>query len=176
MKKILLLSALFLTIVSCSTQNVSVDYDRGFNFETNKTFSFSNEGNLGLNDLDSARLYNSIEKGMLFKGFQKSNEGNLTVQIKPEEYVSKQQNSNVGIGMGTGGYGFGGGVSVGIPIMTQKLNQNYTVSMYNEGQMVWQGILKIQMPVKASPEVRSQNIQNGVFKMLKNFPYKVKKK
>ena len=125
MKKILLLSALFLTIVSCSTQNVSVDYDRGFNFETNKTFSFSNEGNLGLNDLDSARLYNSIEKGMLFKGFQKSNEGSLTVQIKPEEYVSKQQNSNVGIGMGTGGYGFGGGVSVGIPIMTQKLNQNY---------------------------------------------------
>ena len=176
MKKIFLLGAIFATIVSCSTRNVAVDYDRDFNFEQNKTYSFIQADNLGLNDLDSARLFSSIEKGMLYRGFKQSNEANLTVQVKPEEYVSKQQNSNVGIGMGTGGYGFGGGVSVGIPIMTQKLNQNYTVSMYNEGQMVWQGILKIQMPVKASPEVRSQNIQNGVFKMLKNFPYKEKKK
>ena len=172
MKKILLLAVLFLTIVSCSTQNVSVDYDRDFNFEANKTYTFAQEGNLGLNDLDSARLFNSLEKGMLYKGFQKTNEANLLVQIKPEEYVSKEQNSNVGIGMGTGGYGFGGGVSVGIPIMTQKLNQNYTVSMTNNDQLVWQGILKIQMPLKASPEVRAQNIQKGVFKMLKNFPHK----
>ncbi len=174
MKNIVLIGAFLLTIISCSTQNVAVDYDRNFNFDVNKTYAFVNEGNLDLNDLDSARLYNSIEKGMLYKGFQKSNDGNLTISIKPEEYVSKVQNSNVGIGMGTGGYDFGGGVSVGIPIMSQKLNQNYTVSMQNEGKLVWQGTIKIQMPLKASPEVRAENILKGVFKMLKNFPYKKK--
>lgn len=174
MKKILLLSAIFLTIVSCSTQNVAVDYDRDFNFETDKTYTFSQTGNLGLNDLDSARLFSSIEKGMLYRGFQKTTEGNLMVDIKPEEFVSKQQNSNVGVGMGTGGYGFGGGVSVGIPIMTQKLNQNYTISMFDEGRLVWEGTLKIQMPLKASPEVRAANIQKGVTKLLQKFPPKKK--
>ena len=174
MKKILLLSALFLTIVSCSTQNVAVDYNRDFDFETNRTYSFTQTRNLGLNDLDSARLYSSIEKGMLYRGFQKSNEGSLTLDVKPEEFVSKQQNSNVGIGMGTGGYGFGGGVSVGIPIMSQKLNQNYTISMKDEGRLVWEGTLKIQMPLKASPEVRAANIQKGVTKLLQKFPPKKK--
>ena len=77
--------------------------------------------------------------------------------------------------MGTGGYGFGGGVSVGIPITTEKQNQNFTVSMYSDGQMVWQGILKIQMSMKATPETKAATIQNGVFRMLKNFPPKVKK-
>ena len=175
MKKIFLLGAIFATIVSCSTRNVAVDYDRDFNFEQNKTYSFVETNNLGLNDLDSARLFSSIEKGMLYRGFQQSNNANLAVQVKPEEYVSKEQNSNVGIGMGTGGYGFGGGVSVGIPIMSQKLNQNYTVSMFSDGRLVWEGILKIQMPLKASPEVRAENIQKGVLKMLKDFPPQPKK-
>ena len=175
MKKILLLGAVFITIVSCSTRNVAVDYDRDFNFEQNKTYSFVETNNLGLNDLDSARLFSSIEKGMLYRGFQQSNNANLAVQVKPEEYVSKEQNSNVGIGMGTGGYGFGGGVSVGIPIMSQKLNQNYTVSMFSDGRLVWEGILKLQMPLKASPEVRAENIQRGVLKMLKDFPPQAKK-
>lgn len=174
MNKILLLSAIFLTIVSCSTQNVAVDYDRNFNFEQNKTYTFSQSVNLGLNDLDSARLFSSIEKGMLYRGFQKTNEGNLMVDIKPEEFVSTQQNSNVGIGMGTGGYGFGGGVSVGIPITSQKLNQNFMISMTNAGRLVWEGTLKIQMPLKASPETRAANIHKGVNKLLQKFPPKKK--
>lgn len=174
MKKILLLSAILLTAVSCSTQNIAVDYDRDFDFETNRTYTFVQKGNLGLNDLDSARLFSSMEKGMLYRGFQKTNEGILTVEVKPEEFVSKQQNSSVGVGMGNGGYGFGGGVSVGIPIMSQKLNQNYTISMFDAGRLVWEGTLKIQMPIKASPEVRANNIQKGVTKLLQKFPPKKK--
>ncbi|MEG0188534.1 MAG: DUF4136 domain-containing protein, partial [Algoriella sp.] len=81
MKKILLLGAVFITIVSCSTRNVAVDYDRDFNFEQNKTYSFVETNNLGLNDLDSARLFSSIEKGMLYRGFQQSNNANLAVQV-----------------------------------------------------------------------------------------------
>lgn len=170
MRKIIFLSAIFLTIVSCSTQNVSVDYDRDFNFDTNKSYTFSKTDRLKLNDLDSVRLFKSIEKGMLFKGFQKSADDNLVIHVVPEEYVSKQQSSNVGLGMGTGGIGFGGGVSVGIPIMSQKLNQNYTVSMLSEGRLVWQGILKIQMPLNASPATREAKVDKGVMKLLKKFP------
>ena len=67
-----------------------------------------------------------------------------------------------------------GGVSVGIPIMSQKLNQNYRISMKDEGRLVWEGTLKIQMPLKASPEVRAANIQKGVTKLLQKFPPKKK--
>lgn len=170
MKKIFFLSVIFLTIVSCTTQKVSVDYDRDFNFDVNKSYSFSTTDQVKLNDLDSARLFKSIEKGMLHKGFQKSSTSNLVIHVVPEEYVSKQQSSNVGLGMGTGGIGFGGGVSVGIPIMSNKLNQNYTVSMLDEGHLVWQGILKIQMPLNASPLTREVQVNKGVVKLLKKFP------
>ncbi|GGF05038.1 protein of unknown function [Chishuiella changwenlii] len=174
MKRIFFLSVIILTIVSCNTQKVSVDYDRNFNFDTNKSYTFSKTDRVRLNDLDSARLFKSIEKGMLFKGFQKSAENNLVIHVVPEEYVSKKQTSNVGLGLGTGGIGFGGGVSVGIPITSQKLNQNYTVSMLNEGRLVWQGILKLEMPLNASPAVREARVDSGVMKLLKNFPPKAK--
>lgn len=170
MRKIFFLSVIFLTIVSCNTQKVSVDYDRDFNFDTNKLYTFSTTDRVGLNDLDSVRLFLSIEKGMMYKGFQKSTNSNLVIHVVPEAYVSKQQSSSVGLGMGTGGIGFGGGLSVGIPIMSQKLNQNYTVSMLDEGRLVWQGILKIQMPLNASPATREAQVNKGVLKLLKKFP------
>lgn len=172
MKKIILLTIAFFSFISCSTQQkVAVDYDRDFDFNANRTYTFSQSDYLKLNDLDSARLFNSIEKGLLYKGFQKNNASNLVISVYPEEYVSRQQNSSVGLGMGTGGFGrIGGGMSVGIPITSEKLNQNYTVSMLNEGHLVWQGTLKIQMPVNSSPEAKEATVQRGVMKLFYKFP------
>lgn len=172
MKKIILLTIAFFSFISCSTQQkVAVDYDRDFDFNANRTYTFSQSDYLKLNDLDSARLFNSIEKGLLYKGFQKNNSSNIVISVYPEEYVSKQQNSSVGLGMGTGGFGrIGGGLSVGIPITSEKLNQNYTVSMLDQGHLVWQGTLKIQMSVNSSPEAKEAIIQRGVMKLFYKFP------
>lgn len=174
MKKIILLSITFLSLLSCSTQQkVTVDYDRNFDFDANRTYIFSQSDHLNLNDLDSVRLFSSIEKGLLYRGFQKKSESNTLITVYPEAYISKQQNSSVGLGMGTGGYRrVGGGLSVGIPITTEKLNQNYTVSMLNKGHLVWQGTLKIQMSVNATPEEKEAIIQRGVLKLFYKFPPK----
>src|SRR5690606_40942024 len=97
---------------------------------------------------------------------------NSTVKIKivPEEYISESRDSNVGIGVGGGSYGFGTSVGMSIPINSEKLNQQYLVSIYNpENQLVWDGRLEIQMPANASPETIDANVQTGVAKLYKKY-------
>lgn len=161
-----------LLIISCSTQTVSIDYDREQDFSQIKNYHFEFEES-AMNELDINRLKNAVNQELSTKGLTESSNGEIKLRIIPEEFISENQSSSVGIGMGGGNAGFGTSVGMGIPINSEKLNQHYLVSMItNEGKLVWEGQLDIQMPINASPETREINIQKGVAKLFKNYPPK----
>jgi hypothetical protein len=157
-------------IVSCSTQTVSVDYDRNQDFSQIKDYQFEFEENT-MSGLDIQRIQNAIREELNLKGMAFNENSAVKIKIVPEEYISENRDSQVGIGVGGGNYGFGTSVGIGIPINSEKLNQKYLVSIYNaEDQLVWDGRLDIQMPANANPETVDANVQKGVRKLFKNYP------
>jgi len=153
-----------------------VDYDRNIDFAKIQTYEMNEISASGLNDLDQARLYSAIEKNLKFRGVRKASNADVQLEIRPREYVSSKTNSSVGVGLGTGigrriG-GLGGGISVGVPITSKQLNQEYTVSMYQNNVMIWEGILTLKMPMNASADVKQQSIDKGVSKLFLNYPPK----
>lgn len=173
MKKIHLLIFAFF-ILSCSTQNVAIDFDRSQDFSQLTDYQIEFAENQ-LSELDLNRLQLAIQQELGEKGMQYNENSAVRIKIKPEEYTSKSNDSYVGVNVGSGGYRFGSNISVGIPIQSKKLNQNYKVSIYNaKNQLVWDSRLDIQMPANASPETMENNIQKGVQKLFKNYPPKKK--
>lgn len=157
-------------IFSCSTQTVSVDYDRNQDFSQLKDFHYEFAEN-SMSELDLHRIQNAVNQELNLKGMSFNENSEVKIKIIPEEYISESRDSNVGIGVGGGSYGFGTSVGMSIPINSEKLNQQYLVSIYNsENQLVWDGRLEIQMPANAGPETIDANVQKGVQKLFKKYP------
>lgn len=159
-------------LISCSTQTVAVDYDRNQDFSLLKDYYFEIPQN-SISELNANRIKSAITKELGSKGMNFQESAQVKVQIKPEEFISESQSSQVGIGVGGGNHGFGTSVGIGIPINSEKLNQRYLVSIFNaDNQLIWDGRLDIQMPINASPKTIETNIQKGVTKLFKNYPPK----
>ena len=157
-------------IVSCSTQTVSVDYDRNQDFSQLNEYQFEFVENT-MSELDIQRIQSAVQQELALKGMAFNENSAIKIKIVPEEYISEKQDSQVGIGVGGGNYGFGTSVGMSIPINSEKLNQHYLVSIFNaENQLVWDGRLDIQMPANANPETIDANVKKGVQKLFKKYP------
>ncbi len=109
MKAIQLLFAfLLLTMVSCGSMiNVNVDYDKKVDFSTYKTYAYYKTGidKVEISDLDKRRILNAIDQQMLAKGFTKSDNSDLLINLftKSREQVNVNQfNAGWGYGWGWG--------------------------------------------------------------------------
>lgn len=172
MKKFILIVYSLLFLTACSTQTVAVDYDRGQDFTQVKTYAVELTSG-SLSELDETRLKASLIQELAAKGLNESSSPDVIIHVNPEEFISENQSSSVGVGVGGGNAGFGTSVGFGIPINSEKLNQQYKISMATtDGKLIWEGRLEIQMPVNASPETREVNIQKGIVKLFKNYPPK----
>tara|TARA_R110001583_G_scaffold82774_1_gene219287 strand:+ start:22612 stop:23142 length:531 start_codon:yes stop_codon:yes gene_type:complete len=84
MKAIKFLPLIVLFIVgSCSSVRVSSDYDTTTSFEKYKTFAFYKKGidKVDISDLDKRRILKAVEYELLAKGFVKSENPDLLVNI-----------------------------------------------------------------------------------------------
>ena len=114
MKKLKLLLpvvALLLFVTSCISVRVVADYDQEADFKSYKTFAFYKTGidKAEISDLDKKRILRSIEKEMLARGFVKSDNPDILVNIMTKANKRINVNNNFGWGWGWGGgLGFGG--------------------------------------------------------------------
>lgn len=104
MKIIKLLPLLVLFIAtSCVSVKVASDYDESTNFNEYKTYAFYKKGinKADFSDLDKRRILRSIEKELEAKGFSKSQNPDVLVNIftKSTNKVNVR-NNNFGWGMG----------------------------------------------------------------------------
>ena len=142
MKKLIPLFMLFV-LASCSSVRVNADYDKKVDFNQYKTYAYvkASIDKVEISDLDKKRILRAIDEQMALKGFTKSENPDLLVNIftKEREQVEVSQFSagwGYGWGYGWNPYMWGG---------------NSTVSSYVEGtlyidlidakkrELVWQG-------------------------------------
>ena len=113
MKLIKLLSVLgFFILTSCSSVYVNTDYDKKANFESYKTYAYNKSSidKLEISDLDKKRILYALDEAMPAKGFSKSENPDVLINIftKERERVNVYNNMGWGPGWGWGmGWGMG---------------------------------------------------------------------
>ena len=145
MKKIVLLTAILaLTLTSCSSVRVNADYDKKVDFSAYKTYAYYKTGidKVEISDLDKRRILNAIDQQMLAKGFTKSDNPDLLINL----FTKSREQVNVNQFNAGWGYGWGWGWN---PYMMG--GRQTTVTTSTEGtlyidlidakkkEMIWQG-------------------------------------
>lgn len=134
-----LLSALLLTMVSCgSLVSVNADYDKKVDFSTYKTYAYYKTGidKVEISDLDKRRILNAIDQQMLAKGFIKSENPDLLINIftKSREQVNVNQ---FNAGWGWNPYMMGGRQTTVTTSTEGTLYIDFIDAKKKE--MIWQG-------------------------------------
>ncbi len=82
-KLLMLLTVFVVALSACSSLRTASDYDKKANFNQYKTYNFYDKGiaRVKLNDLDKRRLLGAIDTEMAAKGFTKSDQPDLLVNL-----------------------------------------------------------------------------------------------
>ncbi len=105
MKLFKLLPVLFLFVLTaCSSVQVQTDFDKNVNFQQYKTYAFMKSGvdKMKISDLDKKRILKAIDEEMTAKGFTKSDNPDMLINI----FTDAKQVVNVNTFYGGWGYGF----------------------------------------------------------------------
>jgi hypothetical protein len=109
MKKYL---ALMVSIVafSCATMKISSDYDRQADFAKFKTYQLSDgTQNLQIQQLNRDRITTAVEKELAAKGFTKSDNADLIVDVNLAGKEVQTATATTNGGYRYRGWGYGGG-------------------------------------------------------------------
>lgn len=144
--KILPLVLLFI-VTSCASVRVSTDYDKKADFNEYKTFAFYKKGidKVAVSDLDKRRILRSIENNLLARGFTKSENPDLLVNIftKSREKINVYNNNYYGwypwYYGGFGPYGFGWGAYNNVSKSTEGTLFIDLIDAKKK-ELVWQGM------------------------------------
>ncbi len=184
---------LFMFITSCSSLNVTTDWDRGVDFSTFKTFSFypwDYKNGYQINDYDKQTILNAIQDDLENKGYTYVKEGGdmvvsifITVKGKTSyEAYTNHYGGWAGYGGGWGYYGFGYGYGWGPGFGYGPGYSNTTVTErnYKEGsliidvfsaadkKLIWQGIGSRE--VEYDLDKRDEKLPKNVHQILAKFP------
>lgn len=177
---------LFGHLGGCSSMQVSQDYDLSRDFSSLKTYAWLNDSQPKTGDIRTdnslldTRFRSAISDALSKKGYQN------VAQEKPDFYVaytyqieSKIESNNVSVGMGFGRSSRGRHAGVG-------MNTGTTVREYDQGLLVidlvdpskasllWRGTGTARVNPNAEPEKSVKEINEGVEKILSQFPPQAK--
>jgi hypothetical protein len=169
-KKLGALVFILIFLSSCVSVRVASDYDTSTNFDSFKTFAFYKNGidQAEINDIDKRRILRAIEQKLVARGFQKSSEPDVLINIftKSSEVLNVWNNSPWIGGWGWGGFGWGAGWS-----SVSKSNES---TLYidlidaNKKELVWQGKGSGYLTQKASK--KEERIKEFVSEILEEYP------
>jgi hypothetical protein len=174
MKTLKIFSAItFLILTSCSTVSVYSDYDKKVDFSAYKTYAFYKTGidKVEISDLDKRRILNAIDQQMAAKGFTKSENPDLLINLftKSREQVNVNQfNAGWGYGWGWGWNPyFMGGHQTSVSTSTQgSLYIDFVDAKKKE--MIWQG--EGTGTLTKDPNRKDERINEFVAKILNQYP------
>jgi len=133
-------------LLSCSSVSVNTDYDKNVNFDQFKTYAYDKKGidKVELSDLDKKRILRAIDAEMALKGFLKSDNPDLLVNIftQSRERVDVNQfNAGWGYGWGWGWnpWMWGGGMNTSV---SKRIEGTLYIDMIDakKKELIWQGV------------------------------------
>lgn len=178
MKSIKLFSILGLFILtSCSSVYVNTDYDKKANFATYKTYAYNKTSidKLEISDLDKKRILYAIDAVMPTKGFSKSENPDVLINIFTKERERVNVYNNMGWGYGFGwGWGPGWGMGMGFTQTTTTPEGTLYIDIVDAKtkELVWQGIGTGYLTTNF--EKKDERIAEFVAKILEQYPPVIK--
>ncbi len=150
---------------SCNTVRVTYDFDRATDFNTYKTYNFHQNGidKLELNDLDKRRILAAIDVQMAAKGFTKSD--------NPQLYINVLASSKEKVNIDNGYYGGYWGPYWGGPSRVyQYTSGTIIIDIVDNSRniLVWQGAgsgLNV-----SNLNTKSDDIPKAIEEILAKFP------
>ncbi len=169
--KLLNFFVLTFLIISCSSPKVAYDFDTNTDFSQYKTYNYATNLQTGLSPLDEKRLIQAVDASMVNKGFTKTENPSVYIDIQTKQFAQRNGNS-VGIGLGGGSRGIGGGISVGLPVGKTKTNQELVLNIIDNTnkQLLWQAIGESALKEGVSPEEKQLHYTNLVVKIFEKYP------
>ncbi len=176
MKLIKLLSVLgFFILTSCSSVYVNTDYDKKANFENYKTYAYNKISidKLEISDLDKKRILYALDAAMPTKGFSKSENPDVLINIFTKERERVNVYNNMGWGPGWG-WGMGWGMGMGFTQTTTTPEGTLYIDIVDAKtkELVWQGIGTGYLTTNF--EKKDERIAEFVSKILEKYPPIVK--
>ncbi len=164
--------ALFLFCGYGMAQDVTYNALPGTNFSAFHTYQWANCGNAHPSGILDAEIKQDIDADLAQKGFTKvAPETQSDLLVCYQVAVQQQQQWNA---YGMGGFRFGG---MGTATSSTINNGTLVFDVYTMAnkQQVWQGRATKTISPGANEQKNLKNMQNGINKLLKNFPPPVKK-
>lgn len=160
-------------VISCTAPRVVYDYDKNIDFTTYKTYNFLPNIETGLSELDEKRLFRQTDSILKSRGFVRTATPDFYINVQASAFES-DRNGGVGVGVGGGGRSVGGGVSIGIPIGSNKLNQQLVFDFVDvrKDELYWQAVAEGYYKEKATPEQREAYFRTILLKVLEKYPPK----
>ncbi|OBX25833.1 hypothetical protein A9996_07850 [Gelidibacter algens] len=172
----MIISSICLFVLSCASVRVNYDYEKTTDFNAYTTYNYYGTMDMGMSELDSARLLDALDLGLQAKGLSLSDAPDFLINIKSSEFQESQRN-NVGVGVGGGGGSVGGGISIGIPVGQAKINREIVFEFVDENKsgLFWQAISESAYHPNATPQARETQFKAIVAKVLAAYPPNSKK-
>jgi uncharacterized protein DUF4136 len=175
MKKWFFLATLLLIMVvgRVRAQNASVNYDKNADFSKFKTYKWVNIQNAQhLDELTADQLAGTVESELVKKGLKKldSDKADLFIGYQIASGKEKQL-SQLNIGAS---YGSAAGAMAGTGGATTTVVHTglLVLDMYDSGtkQLIWRGVVANAIDADAKPEKKQKHMDQGVAKLLKDYP------
>lgn len=167
------LLVLFVIVSSCNAIRVNYDYEKDADFTGYTTYSYYDDMDMGLSELDTKRLIRVFDEVLKSKGLRFSTEPDFFVNIQSTTFHTPKKNT-VGVGVGGTGRGVGGGISVGIPVgrpdVFREIRFDFVDSQ--KDMLFWQAVSESTFKENASPDIREENLRQIVEKVLAKYPPK----
>ncbi len=167
--KLLPLVLLFL-VASCSSVRVSTDYDTTADFSTYKTFAFYKKGidKVDISDLDKRRILKAVESELSAKGFTKSENPDILVNIftKSRQKVDVYDN-NMYYGWRPWYYGPNFGTHI-----SQYTQGTLFIDLIdaNKKELAWQGIGSGALNTTGNISKKEERIKEFVAEIMAKYP------
>lgn len=160
-------------LTSCSSIKTYTDYDKSINFKQYSSYSFFEDMETGLNELNERRFSKAVNAVLQEKGFAQNDHPDFTINYYSEIYRKTNRN-NLSIGIGTVGSHVGGNVSSGIPIETNNRMLSLTLEIVDSKKniLVWQGEADAKIKSNLNPKEQETFFKKIAEKILKEFPPK----
>ena len=181
MKVFKLLPILIIFIItSCASVTVYSDYDKSTDFTNYKTYAFYKKGidKVEISDLDKRRILRAIEANMDAKGFVKSEDPDILVNIftKSREKIDVYNNAYYGwypwyYGYGPG-YGYGYGYGFGYNNVSTSVEGTLFIDLIDahKKELAWQGIGKGILASSKNIDKKVERINAFVTEIMMQYP------
>jgi hypothetical protein len=184
--KLFLILFIFI-FTSCASVNVTSDYDKNTDFSNYKSYAFYKKGidKVEISDLDKRRILRAIEANMDAKGFVKSENPDLLVNIftKSREKIDVYNNAYYGwypwyYGYGFYGPGFGYGYGFGYNNVSTSTEGTLFIDLIDahKKELAWQGIGKGILASSKNIDKKVERINEFVTEIMMQYPPVIEQK